>query len=299
MSSVVTVSLFVLSAACATDPPRGATTSRTPGVTTQSPPAEISADDYDSSLFNSSSTSIDNTWLPLQPGTQFVYQGSTAEEETRVHHRQVFTVTDLTKVIDGVRTVVIWDRDYSEGELVEAELALFAQDRNGNIWHFGQYPEEYEDGEVVDAPAWVAGFAGARPGVTIRAEPLLGSMDYSQGFAPPPINWIDRARVYRMGVRTCVPFGCFENVLVTEEFEQDKPGAYQLKFYAPSVGNVRVGWRGANEDEREVLVLVDLVHLAPEAVAKARAEALALEKRAYTISKGVWDQTTPSEVMGP
>ena len=60
-----------------------------------------------------------------------------------------------------------------------------------------------------------------------------------------------------MGQKTCVPVECYKNVLVTEEFNPDEPGAYQLKYYAPGVGNVRVGWRGEKEEEKETLELVD------------------------------------------
>ena len=275
----------------------GGDASPTPPVS-EAPSTPLSADDYDPGRFDETSTAIDNQWFPMLPGTQFLYKGSTQEGKDRVHHRVVFTVTDLTKVIDGVRTIVIWDQDFTEGELVEKELALFAQDTDGNIWHFGQYPEEYEDGKFDKAPAWVAGFEGARTGLTMKADPQLGTPDYSQGFAPPPINWIDRARVYETGQQTCVPFGCFEDVLVTEEFEEDKPDAFQLKFYAPGVGNVRVGWRGAGEKERERLVLFDVVQLGPEELAEVREEALALEERAYKISKDVWGQTPLAQPLG-
>ena len=66
----------------------------------------------------------------------------------RVPHRFVMNVTDLTKVIGGVRSVVTWDLDYTDGELVEAELAFFAQDKEGNVWRMGEYPEEYDGRKV-------------------------------------------------------------------------------------------------------------------------------------------------------
>src|SRR5919108_3807916 len=121
--------------------PEATTTGGSPTETTTN--GEISEqpfEDFDHGNFDRS-TLVDNDWLPLQPGRQLVYVGSTFEGGVRVPHRVVFTVTDLTKVIDGVRTVVVWDQDYSAGELVEAELALFAQDDDGNVWHLGQYPE--------------------------------------------------------------------------------------------------------------------------------------------------------------
>ena len=254
---------------------------------------EITAKDFDRKNFDRSTT-IDNEWFPLKPGMQFVYEGSTREGNKRIRHRGVFTVTDLTKEIDGVRTVVVWDRDYSAGRLEEAELALFAQDNDGNVWHLGQYPEVYENGKLVEAPAWIHGLRGARAGISMKAEPRLGTPDYSQGWGPE-VNWVDRARVFKAGQTTCVPAGCFENVLVTDEFERTKPDADQLKYYAPGVGNVRVGWMGAKDEDHEVLVLVRVVHFSPEALANVRAKALELEKRAYEVSKDVYAHTPPAE----
>jgi hypothetical protein len=83
----------------------------------------------------------------------------------------VTTVTDLTKEINGVDTMVVWERDYTEGEEVEAELAFFAQDNDGNVWHMGEYPEEYEDGEFEKAPGWLAGLKGASAGIAMRQSP--------------------------------------------------------------------------------------------------------------------------------
>jgi hypothetical protein len=128
------------------------------------------------------STQIDNHWLPLIPGTQFVYDGVTVEDGKNIPHRIVITVTDLTKVIGGVRSVVTWDRDYSDDELVEAELAFFAQDNDGNVWRMGEYPEEYENGEFVIAPTWIHGLQGARAGIAMQAEPQVGTPSYSQGW---------------------------------------------------------------------------------------------------------------------
>jgi hypothetical protein len=262
---------------------------------TQAEPLVGSARDFDRARFEDS-TNVDNEWFPLEPGTQFVYEGHATEDGERIRRRVVFTVTDLTKMVAGVRTLVAWDRDYNDGVLGESELAFFAQDAEGNVWHLGQYPEEYEDGKLVKAPAWIAGERGARAGLSMKAEPRLGTPDYAQGYAPAPLFWDDRARVYKMGQRTCVPVACYDNVLVMEEFEERKPGAFQLKYYAPGVGGVRVGWRGPKEEEKEVLVLADLVRLGERGMAEVRREALKLEKRAYEISK-VYQQTGRAEPL--
>jgi hypothetical protein len=256
------------------------------------PATEITADDFDSANFDSS-PSIDNEWIPMEPGTQLTYEGSTSEDGERIGHRVVFTVTDMMKTVNGVPVLVIWERDWSTGHLEEAELAFFAEDKDGNVWHLGQYPEVYEEGELVEAPAWIAGTDGAKAGITMKSSPKLGAPDYSQGFAPPPVNWVDRAEVHSEGVKTCVPYDCFEDVLVTREFEVGKPDAYQLKYYARGVGNVRVGWLGKNDKDHEVLQLTKVEQLGPAAMDEARASALELEKNAYKIRKKVYGATTP------
>jgi len=253
----------------------------------------VSAKDFEGSNFDNS-TRVDNKWFPLEPGAHSVFEGSAIDDGERISRRVVTTVTDLTKEINGVNTIVVWERDYDEGELVEAELGFFAQDKDGNVWHMGEYPEEYEEGEFDKAPGWLAGFEGATAGIAMGAEPRLGTPSYAQGYAPPPINWIDRGRVYNVGQGTCVPVKCYEDVLVIEEFERNKPGAYQLKFYAPGVGDIRVGWRGPEEEEKEGLDLVKDVRLSTEALAKARTDALKLEKRAYAI-KDYYSKTQPAK----
>jgi hypothetical protein len=176
---------------------------------------------------------------------------------------------------------------------VESELAFFAQDNDGNVWNLGQYPEEYDDGKLVEAPAWIVPFEGARPGIAMKAAPAVGTPDYAQGLGPA-VEWFDRAKVVKMGERTCVPAGCFDDVLVTDEFSKDEPGAHQLKYYARGVGNVRVGWAG-NDPTEETLVLVKAVTLDPTALGRVRQEALRLEKSAYRNSKDLYGRTAPAE----
>jgi hypothetical protein len=133
---------------------------------------------YDRTKF-SDSTTIDNKWFPLVPGTQFVFEGRSNRGQGRLPHRVIFTVTDLTKMIDGVRTRVMWDQDINAGKLLEAELAFFAQDDNGHVWAFGEYPEEYEDdGSFAGAPStWIVG-RNAKAGLHMRAVPRPNTPAY-------------------------------------------------------------------------------------------------------------------------
>ena len=248
---------------------------------------------FDSRNFDRS-THIDNEWFPLKPGTRFVYEGFTIEEGKSVPHRVVFTVTDLTKVIGGVRAVIAHEQDYSAEKLVEAEIVFFAQDNDGTVWQLGQYPEEYENGKLVGAPAWIHGIQDARAGIIMKAEPRPGTPSYSQGWGPA-VNWMDRGMVYQVGQKTCVPLKCYEDVLVIDETTEQEPGAHQHKYHARGVGVVRVGWGGEGEKTRETLELVKVVQLGPQAQGAVRAEALKLETRAYKISKNVYVHTPPAE----
>jgi hypothetical protein len=242
---------------------------------------EITAGDFDPSLFDETSTTIDNEWTPFTPGRRFVWRGWTEEQKgKRVPHRIVFTVTDMTKMINGVNAVVGWDRDYSAGKLVESELIFLAQDKNGNVWHLGQYRETYDGRELDGGRAWLVGhLKGAKAGIYMKAEPRPATPAYSQGFAPAPFYWDDWSKVYKVGRKTCVPVDCYRDVLVIDEFEPSKPGAHQLKYYAPGVGNVRVGWRGSDA-EKEVMVLTKLIRLKPREMERVRAVVRRHEARA-------------------
>jgi hypothetical protein len=176
---------------------------------------------------------------------------------------------------------------------VEKELAFYAQDNGGTVWYLGEHPEEYADGEFVAAPTWIAGLEGARPGIKMRAEPQLGTLSYFQGWGPA-VEWTDFGKVDQMGQETCVPVDCYQEVLVIAESSLDERGAFQLKYYARGVGEVRVGWRGDDATQEE-LELVEYGQLDPEALAEIRAQAQALEQHAYEISPDVYAHTSPAE----
>jgi hypothetical protein len=275
-------------------PPPTAVSEPSPEATTvsETEPTEKEWEDFDPNNF-SNPTNIDNEWFPLKPGMQYTFEGVTEEGGETLPHRVITIVTNLTKVIDGVRTVVIWDQDFSEDKLVETELAFFAQDNDGNVWRLGEYPEVYELGELVENPTWIHGLKGAKAGIIMTADPQVGAPSYSQGWAPA-VDFTDRGQVDEMGQETCVPLDCYQDVLVVAEFTKAEIDAFQLKYYAPGVGNVSVGWKGADAN-KEVLELVEVVELSSAELAEVRTQALELEARAYKNSKEVYALTPPAE----
>lgn len=125
------------------------------------------------------------------------------------------------------------------------------------------------------------------------ADPQLGTPGYFQGWAPA-IDWSDYGQVDQIGQQTCVPVDCFEDVLVIAETRLQEVDAFQLKYYAREVGNVRVGWKGVDATQEE-LELVKYLVFSPEALGEIRTMALDLEAHAYQVSPEVYGQTTPIE----
>jgi hypothetical protein len=130
----------------------------------------------------------------------------------------------------------------------------------------------------------------------MRADPKPRTSSYLQGLAPS-VEFKDRAKVAKSGGRNCVPVDCYENVLLIREWNPDEPEeGFQLKYYAPGVGNIRVGAQGG--PEKEVLVLTEVRQLDEAGLAEARAAALELEAHAYERSKA-YQGTPPIETCTP
>jgi hypothetical protein len=175
---------------------------------------------------------IDNPYLGFERGKTFRYEGETGDGLETI----VVEVTHDTKTILGVATTVVHDRAYLDGELVEDTFDWFAQDANGNVWYFGEDSKEIEGGIVVSTEgSWEAGVDGAVPGVLMLAEPVVG-VKYQQEFAEDVAE--DMARVLSLTKTAEVPYGTFDECLMTQEWSHLEPGAREFKYYAPGVGLV-------------------------------------------------------------
>jgi hypothetical protein len=177
-------------------------------------------------------TTIDNQYFPLTPGTTFIYEGQTAEgtERTEVY------VSHRTKKILGVTCVEVADDVSVDGTLVEATLDWYAQDKDGNVWYFGEDSKEYENGQIVStAGSWEAGVDGAKPGIVMEADPKVGDscrQEYYKGEAE------DMADVLSLNESITVLYGSFSKCLKTKDYTALEPGVAENKYFAPGVGNV-------------------------------------------------------------
>jgi hypothetical protein len=228
-----------------------------------------------------------NAWLPLVPGNQSVRDGTLFRGSRQLRHRRRITVTDVQKVVNGVRTVLVLDQDLDAGQVAEQAVDYLAQDKHGNVWYFGSYTETYEGGQFVNATdAWLAGVNGATAGVLMMAKPKPGMPGYVQ--ARIPGREILTAEVAKLGQRKCVPFRCFADSLAILETGNE------FKFYAEGVGHIATepNYSGG-EQEKEALI--NVIQLTPKGLAEISAQALKLDRHARTVAPQIFGRSAKSK----
>ena len=177
---------------------------------------------------------VDNKYFPLAPGTTFVYEGKDEEGFERIE----VTVTNGTKRVMGVDCVVLRDRVWIDRKVVEDTFDWHAQDKEGNVWYFGENSREIENGEVVSTEgSWEAGVDGAEPGILIKADPKVGET-YRQEYYPGEA--MDMGKVLSLDESATVPYGSFDHLLMTKDWNPLEPAAgVAHKYYAPGIGKIQ------------------------------------------------------------
>jgi len=187
---------------------------------------------------------ITNPYFPLRPGTVFVYKGGRTVN--------TMVVLDKTVTILGVRCVVVKDVRFVDDELKEDEFAYYAQDKEGNVWFFGEVSLSLDQGAVVSsAGSWIAGVDGAKPGIVMPASPEVGAT-YRQEFALGKAE--NMARIENLDEAQDTSSGRSSKILKVLEFTPLEPDDKELKFYAPGVGQVLAIDLGSGEQETLVSV---------------------------------------------
>ena len=168
-----------------------------------------------------------NPYFPLEQGRTWTYEGG---DET-----VVVTVTNDTKEILGVTCAVVTDIVSENGDVIEDTKDWFAQDIYGNVWYFGEIAQEFEDGELVGVEgSWEAGKDGAKPGIIMKASPVIGDV-YRQEFALGTAE--DMGEVVSLSGSETVPAAsCVGDCLITKDFTPLEPDVEENKYYKPGVG---------------------------------------------------------------
>ena len=88
--------------------------------------------------------SVTNIYFPLRPGETFTYHSQIADglEITEV------TVQSEKRIIAGINCTVVRDVVSLDGQVIEDTFDWYAQDKDGNVWYFGEEVEG--SSEVMD-----------------------------------------------------------------------------------------------------------------------------------------------------
>jgi hypothetical protein len=175
-----------------------------------------------------------NDYFILEPGYQVVLGGEEDGEKLQL----VMTVLNGTKIVDGVETRVVEEKETGGGNLVEISRNYFAMCMPTNdAIYFGEDVDMYEDGEIVSHEgAWLAGQNGGKAGVIMPGKVEVG-LKYYQEIAPGVAE--DRAEIVSVNDTLDTPAGTFSNVLKTEETNPLKPGEREFKLYAHGIGLIQ------------------------------------------------------------
>lgn len=173
-----------------------------------------------------------NPFFILEPGYQLVFEGG--------KERLVVTVLNETRMVDGVETRVVEERETKNGKLAEVSRNFFAvSKRTNSVFYFGEEVDIYKDDKIVrHEGAWLSGENGAKFGLMMPGEVLLRARHY-QEIAPKEA--MDRAEVLALNETISTPAGEFKNCLKIEETTPLEPGVKEYKFYARGIGLVQDG----------------------------------------------------------
>ena len=173
-----------------------------------------------------------NAFFRLEPGYTLVL--------AKGNERLVITVLEKTRLIDGVETRVVEERESKGGQLVEISrnfYAFNAADRG--VYYFGEEVDIYKRGQVVGHEgAWESGRKGARFGLMMPGQPELGARFY-QEIAPRVA--LDRAEIVSLEASLKTPAGEFKSCLKVAETNPLESGGKEYKLYAPGIGLIKDG----------------------------------------------------------
>jgi len=206
--------------------------------------------DY-SPIINSSDfvSMVNNEFFPLTPGTSYAYEGISAEG----NERNVVNVTDEKKIILGVTCTVVKDTVWVNEELAELTFDWYAQDKEGNVWYFGEDSKEYSGGVVVGTEgSWEAGVDGAKPGIVMKGNPVVGEtyrQEYLRGVAE------DMAEVVATNVSVSIVYGSLSGCLQTKDWTPLEKGVAENKYFAPGIGVVLEQMVEGGTDRMELVAI--------------------------------------------
>jgi hypothetical protein len=181
-------------------------------------------------------TQVDNPYLPLASLKQDVLEGNEGGKRIRIE-RTALPQKHKTFKIAGqtIQALVVEDREYEDGKLVEVAIDYFAQDDNGTVYYLGEDVDEYENGKIKGhSGTWMFGKDTRVPGILFPGHPRVGDKFKSEDVSAE-INETDE--VVSISETVTVPTGTYQNCVKIKEHLAD--GTVEYKYFAAGVGVIR------------------------------------------------------------
>jgi len=186
-----------------------------------------------------------NPWFPLVQGYEWVYEGTSVDEETDEEVTEVITVTVTSQLknFDGVKCLTVRDVVAEDEEVMEITDDWYAQDVEGNLWYCGEISQNFEffegddpeEAELVDLDgSWKALREGDEAGILLPFAPEVGSVIRQE------LSYTDAEDVIEIlaldGDESSAVASCNGGCLVTRDFTPLEPGEEENKFYVSGIG---------------------------------------------------------------
>jgi len=169
-----------------------------------------------------------NPYFNLEPGYRLRY---TSGEATRT-----VTVRRRTKVVDGVETRVVEEKEQQHGKPTKIVWRYYAIDKTtGALYCFGVHIQAYDQGSLASNRGWHSGTHGAMFTLVLPAVPKVGDTLLHNHRPERPRR---QEAVIDVAEKAVTPAGTFTNCVCTETTGSKEN---KVKVFAPGVGLVKDG----------------------------------------------------------
>ncbi len=193
------------------------------------------------------STNITNPLFTLPIGRKLTYE----EQTTGGSEKNVIEIANEKRIIMGVETIVYRDKVWKNNQLIEDTKDYLAQDKDGNVWYFGEEVNNYESGKLVDHKgSWIAGNKGALPGIWIKSQHFVGDsyrQEYYQGEAEDMTNVVAVNKTVKTKKAT------YKGCVKMYDWTPLEPSSQENKYYCPEVGALVVSEHIGQGDRMELI----------------------------------------------
>lgn len=177
---------------------------------------------------------INNPYFTLTPGRKFYYDGA-SPLGVKIHKE--ILATDHKREIAGIETQATWAREWHDNSLVSDTKSYYAQDKEGNVWLFGENKQDIFGGTIKNKDSeWLAGENNAKAGIIVPGAPKSGDP------IAVAFNGIDqeKAEVLGLGEAVQVPRGQLKDCLKIGDYSVSNSIDDVHQYYCKETGNLSV-----------------------------------------------------------